>query len=97
MASCDWNEVEVVQQPRTLAALTRRFGRWLANQQKLAATRRQQRQDREAFLNLLGREEWVYHDMGISKADAEWASRLPLHINAARELEAIRRRNVQGR
>jgi hypothetical protein len=55
------------------------------------------RADRAAFMNLLEKEEWVYRDMGIHRGDVEWAARLPLHINASRELEKLRARNMQGR
>ncbi len=54
---------------------------------------RQQKLDRKAFMNLVGKEDWVYRDMGIHSGDVEWASRLPLHINAAKELERIRKAN----
>lgn len=50
----------------------------------------EQWRNRQAFKALLGKEEWVYRDMGISKADVEWAAQLPLHINAAQELEKAR-------
>ena len=62
-----------------------------------AAERRRRRLDRQAFLVLLGKEDWVYRDMGISRADVEWAARLPPHINAARELDRLRDRSVMGR
>ncbi len=55
--------------------------------------RRQQRLDRKAFMYLVGKEDWVYRDMGIHSGDVDWASRLPLHINAAKELEKIRKAN----
>lgn len=97
MASCDWNEIDTSQEQNQVSAWFRRIGRWFNDWRALAAIRRQQRQDREAFLNLLGREEWMYRDMGIHKADVEWAAHLPMHINAARELEALRSRNMQGR
>lgn len=49
-----------------------------------------QRQDRAAFNTLLGAEDWVYEDLGVHRGDVVWASRLPLHVNAARELEKVR-------
>ncbi|QKV19736.1 hypothetical protein [Oricola thermophila] len=55
------------------------------------------RRDRAAFMNLLDKEEWVYEDMGIGRADVEWAARLPLHVNASLELEKLRARNAMGR
>lgn len=56
-------------------------------------TRRQQKIDRKAFLNLVGKEDWIYDDMGVHRGDVEWAATLPLNINAAKELEKIRGRN----
>lgn len=51
---------------------------------------RQQKLNRQAFLNLVGKEDWVYDDLGLSAADVEWAARLPLDRNAAQELEKRR-------
>ena len=87
--------------PRHSVSLTRRVvdgiaasGRnWLARYLR----RRQQRIDRDAFLSLLGKEGWVYRDMGVSRANVEWAARLPLHVNAGRELEKLRARSQMGR
>ena len=55
-----------------------------------------QRRDRAAFMNLLGKEEWVYRDLGIHRGDVEWASRLPMHVNAALELEKMRDRSLRN-
>lgn len=81
--------------------LTRRMARWvsdtLRNIQLRAAERRRDHLNRQAFKTLLGKEDWVYRDMGISRADVEWAAQLPAHINAARELERIRDRARMGR
>lgn len=65
----------------------------------VAAIRRRyaRRRDRAAFMALLGKEDWVYGDLGISRADVEWAARLPLHVNATRELERLRAFSMQGR
>ena len=97
MAAHDWIDTS----PRDNVSLTRRIvdgiaaiGRnWLANHLR----HRQQRIDRDAFLALLGKEGWVYRDMGVSRADVEWAARLPLHVNAGRELEKLRARSGMGR
>lgn len=58
-------------------------------------TRRQQKIDRKAFMNLVGKEDWIYDDMGVHRGDVEWAATLPLNINAAKELEKIRGRNTR--
>ena len=70
---------------------------WLNDRRALAAQRRQDQLNRQAFKALLGKEDWVYQDMGVSKADVEWAAKLPPHINAARELDRIRDRTRMGR
>jgi len=64
---------------------------------KAFATWRRRRRDRAAFMQLLGKDDWVYRDMGITRADAEWAAGLPKQINAAKELESLRARNMLGR
>ena len=60
-------------------------------------TRLRQRRDRAAFMTLVGKEEWIYRDLGVSRGDVQWASRLPMHINAAEELEKIRAHSRMGR
>ncbi|GAB4362985.1 MAG: hypothetical protein Kow0026_27200 [Oricola sp.] len=55
------------------------------------------RRDRAAFLQLLDKPDWVYKDMGIHRGDVAWAARLPLHVNAALELEKLRASNMMGR
>lgn len=55
------------------------------------------RLNRAAFRNLLTQEDWVFHDIGISRADAQWAAGLPLERNAAEELERLRARHILGR
>lgn len=55
-----------------------------------------QRRDRAAFRSLLGKDEWVFRDLGIHRGDVEWASRLPMDVNAARELEKLRDRNLRN-
>lgn len=83
------------------AALVRRLvdaaARWIGQRRAIAAELRRQRLEREAFRALLGKEDWVYRDMGTNRADVEWAARLPMHINAARELDRLRDRARMGR
>lgn len=55
-----------------------------------------QRRDRAAFMTLLGKDEWVYRDLGIGRGDVEWAARLPMHQNAAREVDKIRAQSRQS-
>lgn len=63
---------------------------------RLIYNRYRQRRDRTAFMTLLGKEEWVYRDLGVSRGDVEWAARLPKNVNAARELEKIRAASRHG-
>lgn len=69
---------------------------WFHERLAVAAERRQEREHRAALKALLGKEDWVYRDIGITKADVEWASRLPRHVSAARELERVRDRVRMG-
>ena len=59
--------------------------------------RRRRRVNRERLRELCGNEDWLYRDLGISRADVEWAARLPLNVDAGRELERIRDRSLMGR
>lgn len=79
------------------AALTQAAVRWTHRAIHAVIEWRRQRRDRAAFLHLIGKEDWVYRDMGIHRGDVEWASRLPLHVNAAQELEKLRARYNMGR
>jgi len=55
--------------------------------------RRQRRIDRLAFQHLIALEDDILRDIGVSRADVIWASKLPLSQNAAQELEIIARQN----
>ncbi|WP_075996766.1 DUF1127 domain-containing protein [Salaquimonas pukyongi] len=48
---------------------------------------RQHRLNRAAVERMLGLEDHMLHDIGLTRADVEWANRLPLSVNAATELE----------
>jgi uncharacterized protein YjiS (DUF1127 family) len=61
---------------------------------KTAIERRIQRTtDRQAFSHLLALDQHTLDDIGITRDDVFWASRLPLSINASHELEKIARSN----
>lgn len=49
--------------------------------------------DRQAFQHMLALEDPILNDIGISRADVIWASKLPLSLNAALELEKIARQD----
>lgn len=53
----------------------------------------QYRRDRKAFLELLDMEDELLADIGVSRANVIWASKLPIEINASRELENIAQEN----
>lgn len=54
---------------------------------------RQQVTNRLAFKNLLTLDANILHDIGVTREDVIWASKLPLSKNAALELEKIAREN----
>ena len=57
---------------------------------KTAIDRRVQRTtDRLAFSHLLSLDQHILDDIGVTRDDVFWASRLPLSKNASRELEKI--------
>ena len=56
--------------------------------------RRQQRIDRDAFLNLLRLDERELRDIGLTRDDVLLASKMPLSYNAALELE--KRKGLKG-
>ena len=51
-----------------------------------------QRIDRQAFKNVLALDDRILKDIGVSRQDVKWASRLPLAEDAAIKLEQIARR-----
>ncbi len=55
--------------------------------------RRQQVTNRLAFKNLLTLEANILQDIGVTREDVIWASKLPLSKNAALELDKIAKEN----
>jgi hypothetical protein len=54
--------------------------------------------DRRAFETMLALDEVVLRDIGVSRDELEWANRLPMEYNAAREVrKAAERRRRQER
>ena len=53
--------------------------------------RAMQRIDRDAFRHLLSLDDEMLADIGVNRADVEWASNLPLSFNASQELERLAR------
>lgn len=58
------------------------------------AQRHQRKIDREAFRNLMSLDETSLKDLGISRDDIIWASKLAMHENASKELERVRSLNI---
>ncbi|MEM7213933.1 MAG: DUF1127 domain-containing protein [Pseudomonadota bacterium] len=52
--------------------------------------RRQQRIDRDAFSNLLALDDRSLADIGVTRDQVIWASKLPLSVNAALEIKALK-------
>jgi len=48
--------------------------------------------DRQAFKNVMTLDDRMLKDIGVTRQDVMWASRLPLSEDAAAELEKIARR-----
>jgi uncharacterized protein YjiS (DUF1127 family) len=51
--------------------------------------RKQQRIDRDAFAHILTLDDHMLSDIGVTRGDVIWASRLPLSKNAVKELRKI--------
>jgi len=97
MTSIEFHNTQKQLRGQMTSAATRAVVRAVTQTARAFADWRKRRRDRAAFLQLLGKEDWVYEDLGISRADAEWAAGLPMQINAARELENLRARGMMGR
>jgi len=93
-------EFEQAHQPRNDGSLIVSLARLLASAARVTISAigrwHKQRRDRAAFQTLLGKDEWVYRDLGIHRGDVQWASRLPMNVNAALELEKLRDRNLRN-
>ncbi len=59
---------------------------------QVSKRRKIQRLNRSAYLTLLYTDDRLLKDIGIDRADVEWAAKLPLDRNAALEIEKIRKR-----
>ncbi|WP_119165320.1 hypothetical protein [Algihabitans albus] len=54
--------------------------------------RRDERLARLAFLNMLTLDEKTLDDIGVTREEVVWGSRLPLHVNAALEVRRVARK-----
>ena len=62
----------------------------------LFETCRQNRERRDAFLNLLRLDDQILDDIGVSRAEVASAARLPLRLNASDMLAAKARARRKG-
>lgn len=53
--------------------------------------RKQQRIDRDAFAHMLGLSDHILRDIGVTREDVIWASKLPLSKSASKELRKVSR------
>ena len=97
MTSIEFHATQRTLRYRLINAAAQAVVRAATHGVRAVATWHRQRRDRAAFMQLLGKEDWVYRDMGISRADAEWAASLPKQVNAAKELERLRAFGMMGR
>ena len=67
---------------QSLALRLRQFSNYLAR-------RRQLRQDRDAFNAMLSLDDVLLKDIGVTRDNVRWASKLPLEVNAADELRRL--------
>jgi len=67
------------------------MARWYKTIKQLLVTRYNQRIERQAFNNLLALDDRTLKDIGVTRQDVKWASRLPLSEDAAIKLEIITR------
>jgi len=49
----------------------------------ILAQKKRQRESRDAFKHLLGLDDSLLKDIGVSRADVQWAASLPTSVNAA--------------
>ena len=73
---------------RIVNSLKRTFADELARYRR----NRQSRIDRAAFRQMLSLDDELLDDIGVTCANVEWASQLPIHQSAAQALEATRKR-----
>ncbi|MEM8541312.1 MAG: hypothetical protein AAGF25_10190 [Pseudomonadota bacterium] len=76
-----------------VAQITSGFGRFIQRLGVELETRKQQRIDRDAFNSILTLDERSLADIGVTREEVLWASKLPLSENAALELKVLKSGN----
>ena len=88
------NETMRTAKNQTVYAILASTGRQLfAHLKAQIARRHRHNQRRLAFLQMLKLDDNILKDIGVSRDDVVWASKLSRDINAAQELNAIRERS----
>ena len=87
---CDFATAERISLPKT-ASIWSGVSHFLAAIKKRWAEHAQRRTDRAAFRHMLTLDDDILDDIGVTRANVEWASQLPLHLSASRELEQLAR------
>ncbi|MBX2837615.1 MAG: DUF1127 domain-containing protein [Gammaproteobacteria bacterium] len=59
---------------------------------EMQKTRIQRKIDRDAFSHLVSLDDALLKDIGVTRADVEWAMKLPLSINASDQLQILARK-----
>jgi len=77
------------QTDRDTGTILMRLGK---SMKRYLVMRYNQRIDRQAFNNVLSLDDRTLRDIGVTRQDVKWASRLPLAEDAAQKLEQIARR-----
>ncbi len=66
--------------------LVRRYDNWRERRR----TRRAQKEARDAFQHVLTLDDHMLDDLGVTRANVEWAANLPLSQSASLELQRLR-------
>jgi len=91
--ACLNNKTSTADTPLLHNTKTYIAGIWQGWLTKRAALK-QQRQNRKALKSLSTLDERSLRDIGISRSDIMWATRLPSDVNASQALNEIRSKNI---
>lgn len=79
-----------------LQSIASDFWAFVERQRARLDERREQRDARDAFLNMLTLEDKILDDIGVTREDVKWAASLPIAVNASRALFARARQRKTG-
>lgn len=86
----DTNIVHGQNLANAIGFATKLSAKWNDRLKRYLKLRRQRQFDRDAFRTLLRLDDHELADIGITRADVRWASKLPIDVNASQELEKLR-------